>query len=86
MSRGVYFPFGGGPHVCIGERIATAEGMLILANVLGRWRVEPVDDRPVVPEPGITLSPRGGLTLRLNSRAVAAGRPRDVERLTRCAS
>lgn len=68
LRWGAYFPFGAGPHVCIGERIATTEAMLFLATVLSRWRLEPAGEDVVVPEPGQTLKPRGGLTLTLRAR------------------
>lgn len=32
------FPFGGGPRVCIGERFAWLEGVLVLAAVARHWR------------------------------------------------
>ena len=67
IRRGSYFPFGAGPHVCIGERIATAEVLLMLAAILRRWVVEPTGDTEPVPEPGQTLEPRQPLMLRLRA-------------------
>jgi cytochrome P450 len=72
IRRGSYFPFGAGPHVCIGERIATAEVMLMLAEILRRWVVEPAGDAIPVPEPGQTLKPRHPLMLRLHALAPVA--------------
>ena len=37
-----YFPFGGGPRICLGKSFAMLEGPLILASVLRRCRVESV--------------------------------------------
>ncbi len=36
-----YFPFGGGPRVCIGEGFAWMEGVLLLATIASRWRLTP---------------------------------------------
>ena len=63
-----YFPFGGGPRVCIGEGFAWMEGVLVLAAIARRWRLRPAEDRPVVPAPSITLRPKGGIRMRLERR------------------
>ncbi len=63
--RYAYFPFGGGPRQCIGNGFATMEAGLILATVLQRFRPWLVPGHPVVPEPLITLRPRGGLPMGL---------------------
>jgi cytochrome P450 len=51
-----WFPFGGGPHVCLGSRFALVEAVLILATIAQRYRVE-ID-------PGLDLPPRPRLTLQ----------------------
>lgn len=56
-----YFPFGGGPRLCIGNNFALMEAQLILATLAQRWHLELVSGRPVVAEPLVTLRPRGGL-------------------------
>ena len=63
-----YFPFGGGPRVCIGEGFAWMEGVLLLASLAQRWRLslEPAQD--ISPAPSITLRPKNGLKMRLESR------------------
>jgi cytochrome P450 len=35
-----YFPFGGGPRICLGMPFALVEGPLILIPVLQKWRIE----------------------------------------------
>lgn len=64
QRRSVYFPFGGGVRQCIGEGFAWTEGVLALATIARRWRLRPVDDRPLLLDPLITLRPRDGLWMR----------------------
>jgi cytochrome P450 len=63
-----YFPFLGGPHVCIGQDFALMEGTLILAMVAQRYRLHPVPGHPVEPQPHSTLRPRHGLQMTLSPR------------------
>src|SRR6185295_12448167 len=53
-----YFPFGGGPRICIGESFAWTEGVLLLATIAQRWRLRLVPDHAVRPYPLVTLRPR----------------------------
>jgi cytochrome P450 len=55
-----YFPFGGGPRVCIGERFAWMEGVLLLATFAQRWRLELVPGQTIETHPQITLRTRHG--------------------------
>jgi cytochrome P450 len=63
-----YFPFGGGPRICIGEHFALLEARVVLAAVSRDWDVTPLG--PGVPpyRPRITLGPKGGLPVRLSRR------------------
>jgi cytochrome P450 len=68
LPRFAYFPFGGGPRVCIGQRFAMMEQALVLSTILPRFRVHAVDE--ALPEliPSITLRPRGPVRVRLEAR------------------
>jgi cytochrome P450 len=59
-SAGAYFPFGGGPRLCIGERFAMLEGVLVLATLASRWQVHTLGSSPRI-DARFTLRPRGGL-------------------------
>ncbi len=68
IPRFAYYPFGGGPRLCIGEGFAWMEGVLVLATILSNWKMRLVEDKPVKPDPLITLRPKGGLKMRLGKR------------------
>jgi cytochrome P450 len=65
LPRFAYFPFGGGPRVCIGNRFAMMEAKLVLATLLQRFRVAPGPETQLALAPSVTLRPRGGVQLRL---------------------
>jgi cytochrome P450 len=58
--RFAYLPFGGGPRVCIGNQFAFTEAQLVLATILPRYQFRLLPGAEMVPEPLITLRPRGG--------------------------
>ena len=64
LPRFAYLPFGGGPRICIGNRFATMEAVLILATVMQRFRLHLLREREVVPFPSITLRPKGGIWVK----------------------
>jgi cytochrome P450 len=59
-----YLPFGAGPRVCIGSHFALLEAQLLLATMVQRARLAVLAGE-VVPEPLVTLRPRGGLPARV---------------------
>lgn len=63
-----YFPFGGGPRLCIGESFAWMEGVLLLATLGRRWRLRLVPDHPVALQPLITLRPKHGMRMAVERR------------------
>jgi cytochrome P450 len=74
MPKFAYFPFGGGPRVCIGNRFAIMEAKLVLAGALQRFRFEPAPETAISLFPSVTLRPRGGIRLRLVERPTAPPR------------
>jgi cytochrome P450 len=61
LPRYAYFPFGGGPRLCIGNGFAMTETTICLATLIRRWRCELVPGHPVVPVPTFTLRPQFGI-------------------------
>jgi cytochrome P450 len=79
LPRFAYFPFGGGPRQCIGNSFAVMEATLLLATIAQHFRIRIVPDHPVVPMPSITLRPRYGIRVKLESRR-ARSSPLTAER------
>jgi cytochrome P450 len=63
-----YFPFGGGPRLCIGEQFAWMEGILIIATLAQRWKLRKVTSQPVQLQPLITLRPKNGIRMAIEAR------------------
>ena len=63
-----YFPFGGGPRLCIGHNFAMLEAHLIVATVARHHRLELATGHAVEPERLFVLRPRGGLPMTIHSR------------------
>ena len=63
-----YFPFGGGPRLCIGHNFAMLEAHLIVATIAQRYRLRLVPGHAVEPERLFVLRPRGGLPMTIQSR------------------
>lgn len=63
-----FFPFGGGPHVCVGAHLAMFEGHLMLPMMVQRFRYQ----YPPQPDPQLqallTLRPKDGLRLKVIKR------------------
>jgi cytochrome P450 len=68
LPKFAYFPFGGGPRICIGAAFAMLEATLALAMIAGRFRVEPGAGPIPRPWAVITLQPRGGIRLKVTKR------------------
>ena len=71
LPRFAYFPFGGGPRQCIGNAFALMEAALILATIAQQYRFRLVEGHPVVPLASITLRPRHGIRVVMESRAMS---------------
>jgi cytochrome P450 len=60
-----YFPFGGGPRLCIGSNFALMEMQFILATIAQRYRLHLVPGHLIEPEALLSLRPRYGLPMTL---------------------
>jgi cytochrome P450 len=68
IPRFAYFPFGGGPRVCVGASFAMLEAMLLLAMIQQKFHLELVPGHPVEPQATVTLRPKHGIRMRVHKR------------------
>ncbi len=66
IPRYAYFPFGGGPRVCIGNAFAMMEAVLVLVTIARRFAIS--EPKPITLAPSVTLRPKDGLPLRCERR------------------
>lgn len=64
-----YFPFGGGPRLCLGMGFALLEGQLALAAMAGRYRLELAPGEKLDMHPSLALRPKGGLKMIRHRRS-----------------
>jgi len=72
LPKFAYFPFGGGPRVCIGNYFAQMEAVLCLAAVAQRFTVEGLPGFELGLLPSVTLRPTRGVPLRVHERRRSA--------------
>jgi cytochrome P450 len=65
LPRYAYFPFGGGPRVCIGNAFAMMEAVLLLVTIARRVRIHATSDVPLRLSPSVTLRPRDPVPMRI---------------------
>ena len=65
--RYAYFPFGGGPRLCIGNEFALMEAQLVLATVAQKYHLHLVPGHTLEPYPIFTLRPRHGVMVTLHN-------------------
>jgi cytochrome P450 len=68
LPRGAYVPFGGGRRICIGKRFGQTEVKLVATMLLQRLRLDAMPGRTMTVRQMPTLSPRGGLQMRVLPR------------------
>lgn len=61
IPKYAYFPFGGGPRICIGNMFAMLEAVLLLATILPRYKITLDPTQHVIPRPAVTLRPADGI-------------------------
>ena len=68
IHRFAYIPFGAGPRICIGMGFAMQEALIVLGQILKRFKLSLVPGHPVVPLARLTLRPQFGLKMTVERR------------------
>lgn len=63
-----YFPFGGGPRLCIGQQFAMVEMQLTLMELMKNFKFKLKKNHPIELAPLITLRPKHGLKMIVSNR------------------
>jgi cytochrome P450 len=72
IPRFAYFPFGGGPRVCLGASFAMIEATLLLATILQKVHLDLVPGHPIETFASVTLRPKHGIRVIVRRRAPQA--------------
>jgi cytochrome P450 len=68
LPRFAYFPFGGGPRVCIGAGFSMMEAVLLLATIAQNFKLTLVPGQTIEKLPSVTLRPKSGIHVILHRR------------------
>jgi cytochrome P450 len=79
VPQWAYFPFGGGPRMCIGMPFAQMEAKLLLATILQHFRLQLVSDYHLQLSPLITLRPKHGMPMIVRTASRTVERERSIE-------
>jgi len=71
IPRFAYFPFGGGPRVCVGASFAMLEATLLLAMIQQKFQLRLVPGHPVQPVASVTLRPKHGIRITVRRRGTS---------------
>ncbi|MEU6715314.1 cytochrome P450 [Nonomuraea sp. NPDC046802] len=63
--RYAFFPFGAGPHACLGQNLFRLEAPLVIANLLTRYRLVLTNPQRLTALPGASARPKQPIMLRL---------------------
>jgi cytochrome P450 len=72
VPRFAYFPFGGGPRVCVGAAFAMMEATLLLAMIQQKYHLELVANHPIELFASVTLRPKYGIRVIAKQRGTAS--------------
>lgn len=73
LPRYSFFPFGGGPRICLGKYVAMVEAATVLATLAKQFDLSVTDSQSIAPWPTVTLRPRGPVRAQVAPLPPASG-------------
>ena len=67
--RYAMFPFGGGPHLCMGKALGELESFQAASAIMRSFRLVRCDDKPIPPRLGLVLKPFDDVPMRVEIRS-----------------
>lgn len=64
----IYFPFSKGVRSCIGESFAWMEGILLVATLANKWKLNLMPEQKIGLNPLMTLRPKYGMKMKIEKR------------------
>ncbi len=64
----IYFPFGGGGRMCIGNNFAMMEAVFVLAIFAQKFRLGLAPNHPITPEALLTLKAKHGIKMKISKQ------------------
>ncbi len=68
LPKFAYFPFGGGPRLCVGNNFGLMEMKIILATIAQKFRVDIVPDQEIKLRAAVTVKPEFGIQAIVRKR------------------
>ena len=68
LPKYAYFPFGGGPRLCIGQQFALLEATIILTQLMQHGEWELPYWQYITAQPSITLRPKPAVMVRMRTQ------------------
>ncbi len=65
IKKFAYFPFGGGPRLCIGNSFAMMEMQLVIATLAQRFKFRRTESHEIEKDALVTMRPKGGIKMKV---------------------